>query len=132
GCMNISLGRIEDALQAFEQVLKIAPDNIQALYNIGYALKMGWRVDQAIEVYKKVIEINPTYQPAIFALGMAYLQKEDFERGWKQHEIDMKKEHKNSELLREFLRTNSVKDKIIMLRPEEGLVKTIMFFRYIQ
>jgi tetratricopeptide (TPR) repeat protein len=130
GCAYVFLGKINDAIASFEKVLAIAPNNPQALYNIAYSLKMDWQLDKAITMYKKVLEVCPNYEPAIFALGMAYLQNGEFDAGWKQHEIDLKKEHKNSDLLREYLRTNSVNGKTLLLRPEGGLGDTIMFIRY--
>lgn len=132
GCTYVFLGKVQNAIAAFEKVLLIAPNNTQALYNIAYSLKMDWQVDKAIAMYKKVLEVSPSYEPALFALGMAYLQNGDFVNGWKQHELDLKKEHKNSDLLREFLRTNTIAGKIILLRPEGGLGDTLMFIRYAQ
>lgn len=132
GCVHTFLGRVPEAISIFEKVLQLNPNNPQALYNIAYSLKMSWEVDNAINFYKKVLEVAPNYEPAIFALGMAYLQKGDFESGWKQHEIELKKEKKNSDMLRHFLKTNTLQDKIILLRPEGGLGDTLMFIRYAQ
>jgi tetratricopeptide (TPR) repeat protein len=132
GCTYATVGNVKEACQAYQKVLDHDSSNIQTLYNIGYVLKMAWRIDEAIDSYKKVLSINPNYDPAMFALGMAYLQKGDFDKGWKQHEYDLKKERKNSEVLRTYLATNSVAGKRILLRREGGIGDTLMFIRYAQ
>jgi len=131
-CSCIGLGLIEQAVQAFQSILKRAPNSISILYNIGYTLKMSGKVDEAIDIYKKVLAADPNYEAASFALGHALLFKGDFEHGWAQHEIHLKKTNKNSEQLRQFLNTNTVSGKIILLRHEGGMGDTIQFIRYAQ
>ena len=126
------LGKIEQAIKAFSQVLKHEPNHRQTLYNIAFSLKISEQPDQAIELFKKILLLYPDYDDAQFGLGMAYLIKGDFENGWRQHEHYLKRAQKNSDILRSFLQTNNIKDKIILVCPEGGIGDTFMHIRYVK
>ena len=130
GCLAIQIGQVDKAISAFSAILAKNPDNYHVLYNIAYCLKIAGRMDQAIDTYKKVLTKNPTYHTALFGLGMTYIQQGDFTNGWHFHEFELKKEGKNSDLLRYLLKTNTLAGKKIMLRQEGGLGDTLMFIRY--
>lgn len=133
GCFYSAIGNVTQALEVFKTILTIAPENnVQTLYNIGYVLKSASMVDEAINWYTKALELDPQYEPAIFALGIAYLYKGDFDKGWKVHEQHLKKTNKNADQLRNFLHNNTIQGKIILLRPDGGMGDVIQFIRYAQ
>jgi tetratricopeptide (TPR) repeat protein len=130
-CFYASIGSTELALDVFKKLLQTSPHNVvQTMYNIGYICKSTGKIDQAIYWYKKALEIDPNYEPAEFAIGLAYLNKGNFKQGWKIHENHLIKKSKNSEILRSLIEKNSLKNKIILIRPDGGMGDTIQFIRY--
>jgi Flp pilus assembly protein TadD len=71
-------GRIEDAIWHYSEAVRIKPDYIEALNNLGISLRMAGRVDEAIRYYKKALEINPRHIGANFNLGVALAAKGRF------------------------------------------------------
>lgn len=128
----IGIGQIDISLSIFNALLDQLPNNCQILYNKGYTLKLCGRVEEAIECYKKVLSLDPQFDSASFALGHSYLFKGDFQEGWKQHELYLKRSNKNSERLRTFISQDNLKNKIILLRYDGGLGDTLQFIRYAQ
>src|SRR4029077_16858164 len=64
-------GRLSDAIEHFEQALRINPAYAQAHYNLANALaKTGWPAD-SIEHYQAVIKTNPEFLEARLGLSAA-------------------------------------------------------------
>ncbi len=53
-------------------VLSIAPEDIDARYNLGVALSKLRQHDQAIEAYREAVRIGPTNAESWNNLGVAY------------------------------------------------------------
>ena len=68
------LGRTDEAIDQYEQAIRIRPDDAEALNNQGAAYGALGRIDEAIEKYKQAIGINPDYADAYNGLGAAYGQ----------------------------------------------------------
>ncbi len=132
GTLCCRVGKFKESLAAYQQILEKRPSLIPVLYNSGYTLKLAGELDLAIELYKQIIAIQPTYEPAHLSLAFSYIQQGDFERGWKEHEWNLKKQGKYAESLRELLRNNTLPGKTILLVPEGGIGDTIHFLRYAQ
>lgn len=133
GCFYASIGNMGKALTTFKSLLALSPENsVQTMYNIGYVFKTAGYVNEAIEWYTKALEIDPQYEAAQFALGLAHLYKGDFEHGWKLHEKHLIAKQKNADTLRNFIRTNTIQGKIILIRPDGGMGDMIQFIRYAQ
>lgn len=126
----IMIGKTEQAIALYKELLAAIPNNTALLYNMGYAYKMQGDNDKAIELYKRTIAVDSTHDAAHFALGMAYLNKGDFENGWKLHARYLKLVGRNGDKLRSFLANGTTKGKHILLRPEGGLGDTLNFVRY--
>ncbi|HCQ29963.1 MAG TPA: hypothetical protein DIU39_06730 [Flavobacteriales bacterium] len=56
------------AMDYFNKVLEIEPNNYKALFNRGYCKELTGDIEGAEQDYKKVLEINPVYTPAALAL----------------------------------------------------------------
>jgi len=66
------LGRLDQAIEACRQALRIDPGFVDAHNNIGICyFKKGW-IDQAISEFRHAIRIHPNHANAHFNLGMAY------------------------------------------------------------
>ena len=71
GVCNQAQGFTERAIDNYEHAIRIKPDYVDALYNLGNIFKDDGRIDDAIKSYEKVIEINPGYDDAQFNLGVS-------------------------------------------------------------
>jgi tetratricopeptide (TPR) repeat protein len=69
--------RIEDAIAAFQQALKISPHHVAALDNLGNAYRLQKRWNKAGEVLARAVSIAPQDPEANYSLGMVYAQTDD-------------------------------------------------------
>ena len=67
-----SLGRYQDAVEAYKQTIRIKPDYADAHYNLGVAYYKLGRYQDAIEACKQTIRIKPDYAKAYINLGVTY------------------------------------------------------------
>ena len=65
------------ARSGFESVLKIAPHNKYALYNIGYIDQLQNRVTDAKDEYQLALNTDPRYEPALYNLGFLHAASGD-------------------------------------------------------
>ncbi len=68
-------GRLEEAVNAYEQAVMMKPGFIGAYYNLGSIYTEMGLYDKAIDAYKKVIEISPENMEIYHNLGLTYLMK---------------------------------------------------------
>jgi tetratricopeptide (TPR) repeat protein len=71
-----SSNRFNEAWQAYEESLKLDPDNATALNNYAYYLSVqGTQLEKAIEMSKKSLEFEPENASFLDTLGWIYFQK---------------------------------------------------------
>ena len=70
GAVNKSLGKLDDAIIAYQNALSIKPDLAETHYNMGNALKDQGKLEEAIEAYNKAIAIKPDYAEAYYNMGI--------------------------------------------------------------
>jgi tetratricopeptide (TPR) repeat protein len=78
---NIALGfaiikNHEMAINFFNEVIKLEPNNKEAWYNKGKAFELDGNIDEAIDCYEKVLDIKPNYLQAMKEIGLLYYQKQ--------------------------------------------------------
>ncbi|HXW64805.1 MAG TPA: tetratricopeptide repeat protein [Burkholderiaceae bacterium] len=64
-------GRMSEAIEQFEQALKIKPDFAEAHNNLGIAFRETGRMSEAIEQFEQALKIKPNYALAHNNLGIA-------------------------------------------------------------
>jgi tetratricopeptide (TPR) repeat protein len=64
-------GKIDDAIEQYEQALRINPDFAMAHYNLGNALRQVGKIDDAIAHYQQALRIEPDFADAHNNLGTA-------------------------------------------------------------
>jgi Tfp pilus assembly protein PilF len=65
GAMYRQSGNIAQALKNLEQALKIAPYNLETLYNLGYVNAFDLkRIDLALELWRRYLELDRTSETA--------------------------------------------------------------------
>jgi tetratricopeptide (TPR) repeat protein len=72
-------GKYTEAIDKYKAALKIAPENLQAQYEMSYTLFSSGRPDEAIPLLEHVAPTN-TYAEAYDLLGSIYDDKKDFEK----------------------------------------------------
>jgi len=76
-------GRLEEALQQYEEGMKRAPGSARARYQLGRALMQAGRMEEALKRLHEAIELEPGNREAQLALSKAYFRmgrKEEGER----------------------------------------------------
>jgi tetratricopeptide (TPR) repeat protein len=70
-------GRITDAVENFQQALRLNPDHLLSLDNLGNAYRLQKLWDDAREVLEHALEVAPNDPEANYSLGMVYAQADD-------------------------------------------------------
>ena len=70
GVASAQLMRFDQAIGAFEQILKLKPDNANAHYNLGKVYQEKGLIRKAIDSYIKAVQLKPNYEEAYFNLGV--------------------------------------------------------------
>ncbi len=69
GAANKGLGKLEEAIQAYNKALAINPDCAEAYSNMGNALKEQGKLEEAIQAYNKALSVKPDYAEAYSNMG---------------------------------------------------------------
>ncbi|MEE9596570.1 MAG: hypothetical protein V3V96_07310, partial [Acidiferrobacterales bacterium] len=78
--MSTTIGKLDDAVELYEQGLLNDPLNLSAHSALGLGYTRVHRYDEAIEIFEKQVELKPDYYWAYFNLGKSYLFKGDAEQ----------------------------------------------------
>jgi tetratricopeptide (TPR) repeat protein/peroxiredoxin len=70
-------GRTGDAVGYFGEALKLSPDHLIALDNLGSAYRQQKRWDDALKTYERALQIDLNDAEANYGLGMVYAQNDD-------------------------------------------------------
>ena len=68
-------GRVDDAINHYQEALKIKPGAAEFRNNLGTALQQEGKVDEAIAQYQEALQIKPNEAEMRYNLGNALLQK---------------------------------------------------------
>jgi len=74
------MGQSEKAIESYQNALKVAPGNIDLMFNMGRLYFMKEDYEKAIESLEKVLEKNPDDFDSHLNIGNAYLQLEKFDK----------------------------------------------------
>jgi tetratricopeptide (TPR) repeat protein len=70
--------KLEDAIEVFEQALRIDPDNIETLMKIGYAKFHLDEYPEALRVYDKILDIDVTNPEAWNLKGLVHYEQKNY------------------------------------------------------
>jgi tetratricopeptide (TPR) repeat protein len=76
---SLNEGEIEDALQLYDEILKVDPTHIAALNYKGLALASLGNYEEAIQWYDKVLNIDPTNISALNNKGVSLYNLGNYE-----------------------------------------------------
>jgi len=80
GLLAAREGRTDEAIGYFQEALKLSPDHMIALDNLGSAYRQQKHWDDARKTYERALEINPDDAEANYGLGMVFAQNDDTAR----------------------------------------------------
>ena len=72
GYCDGKLGRYTQALEAYKQVIRLKPGDVDAVNNLCVSYNMLGRFDEAIETCKQAVRIKPDFAEAYSNLGWTY------------------------------------------------------------
>src|SRR5262245_30458595 len=76
---SLTEGRYQEAIAAYQAVLKRQPQNVDAMTHLGLIVAIGGHADSALETWDKALRIDPDYAPAYLYRGeVLYEVKRDF------------------------------------------------------
>ncbi len=66
---SLAEGRYQEAIAAYQAVLKRQPENVDAMTHLGLVVAIGGHADSALETWDKALRIDPAYAPAYLYRG---------------------------------------------------------------
>ncbi len=82
-------GRYQEAIAAYQAVLKRDPKNVDAMTHLALIVAMGGHADAALETFDKALSFDPKYGPALLYKGQVlYEVKQDYPgavRAWERY-----------------------------------------------
>jgi ADP-heptose:LPS heptosyltransferase/Flp pilus assembly protein TadD len=130
----VNTGDYDQALNAYQELHRLFPTNIELLNNMGFVLKKQNKMLEAIEIYQKSRTLASTVNSRIErAISHAYLALGDFEHGWPAYEYRWVNPPSYNQELKNYINQNSsLENKTVLLHTEYGLGDTLQFIRYAQ
>jgi tetratricopeptide (TPR) repeat protein len=77
GSAYLAEGRLDEALAAQQEAVRLAPASAETRYNLGIALRAAGRTDEAIAEFRRVVAANPDFADAWSYLGNLLAEKDD-------------------------------------------------------
>jgi len=68
-------GEIDRAIEAFELLVQLLPNNLSAVYELAQAYEMQGDWEGAIRNLERIIELDPKFVTALFAMGRVNIKK---------------------------------------------------------
>jgi Tfp pilus assembly protein PilF len=121
--------RINEARICFENAVKINPDDADLWMNLGGTYNAIGEPDKAIYYTDKALAINPEHPNALWNKSLAYLEKGDYEAGWKLYDAGVRTTDRQERQYHNggTPKWNGEKGKNIVIYGEQGIGDEIMF-----
>ena len=74
--------RIGDAVQCFQEALRLNPHHLLALDNLGNAYRLQKRWEDAKNILERAVEVAPQDPEANYGLGMVFAQTDDTDKAY--------------------------------------------------
>ena len=137
GDVFFKLCEYNNSLDYYIKSLRCNPNNFFALINIGLVYKNLGFYKKALVYYKKALEIDSSNADVHWNLSIAYLSLGKFKHGFKEFEYRTKA---SSAQCDEIVNTypfplyngQSLKNKTILIHPEQGFGDNIQMIRYLK
>ncbi len=97
GLALAALARYDEAIQDYDEAIKLDPNYKEAFFNRGLALAVLEKFDEAIQDYDEAIKLDPNYKEAFFNRGLALAALDKFDEAIKDYDEAIKLDPKNKE-----------------------------------
>ncbi len=109
---SLAEGRYQEAIAAYQAVLKREPRNVDAMTHLGLIVAIGGHADTALETWDKALGIDPEYAPAHLYRGEVLFEvKHDYPgaiQAWKRF-VALVPEGKDTERVQGLIREAQAK-----------------------
>jgi len=99
GLLATREGRFSESVELFNQVLRISPDHLIALENLGNAYRQLKQWENARKTLARAVEVGPDDPEAHYSLGMVFAQLDETDRAYDHLERALKLRPKYPEAL---------------------------------
>jgi tetratricopeptide (TPR) repeat protein/peroxiredoxin len=82
GLLATREGRTSEAIPYFQEALRLSPDHLIALENLGNAYRQQKQWEEARKVLERAVEVSPQDPEANYSLGMVFAQLDDSGRAY--------------------------------------------------
>lgn len=124
------LGRSNEALAAFDNILRVCPDHLLAKYDRGLVYLQMNRFSEAIAAFTEVLERQPGHNSARFGRAFANLVLGNYADGFREYEC-RKKDEVIEPLAPPWTGEENICGKRVLVYADQGLGDNVMFGRYI-
>jgi tetratricopeptide (TPR) repeat protein len=129
------LKRFEEALADYDRAILLRKDFAEAYSNRGNALKELDRFDEARASFDRATSLRPDFAEAHFNAAMCLMLTGNLSEGWKKYEWRWQTDQLAGELRNfaqpQWIGSDDIAGKTILLHAEQGLGDTIQFCRYV-
>jgi tetratricopeptide (TPR) repeat protein len=77
---SFSAGRTDEAYRAYTEILKLFPDDVSSMVNLGVIESKRNNHQMAVRYYEKALAVNPKYTEAYYNLAVIYWQQNAWEK----------------------------------------------------
>jgi tetratricopeptide (TPR) repeat protein len=82
GLLDTQEGHAGEAVRCFQEAVRLSPDHLIALNNLGNAYRLLKNWDEARRAFEHALEVNPADAEANYGLGMVFAQADDAVRAY--------------------------------------------------
>jgi Flp pilus assembly protein TadD len=122
-------GRLREGEQFLYKAVRLCPDNLDAISNLGWVYSEEGRAAEALQCFDTVLSRNPRDHETRLMRSYAYLKSGEFAQGWR----DFDARHfsplavKQERLLQSCGALDTLAGRGVLVRAEQGLGDQIMF-----
>lgn len=80
GVIESQLGHPEEALEYYQEAVKLKPKSTDYLYNLANALKKQNKPTEALPFLEQILELDPNHEAACYQLGAYFLEEKRYAR----------------------------------------------------
>lgn len=138
GNLLLEMGRYEEALQTYDDVIAWEPALSEAHHNRAIVLADLNRIDEALDSYDKALALNPDFGLIHWNRGLMNLRRGELLAGWRDYEwrwdtptIGVYQEKRDFAQPR-WTGSEALEGKTILLFAEQGLGDTLQMVRYVE
>ena len=127
--MYYGLKNLSKAEEMFEETLRITPDHIGTLYNLGAVRTEAGKCPAAMKTLARLTELVPHHVKAWTKLGYCYLKMNERAQAKAAYELVLEKDPSNTEALNNLGNVNIISQGLIriFMSGGEGYVRMLIF-----